>query len=207
MLVEIHPSNPEPRKIKQAADVLRDGGIVIYPTDTVYGIGCDIFNHDAVEKVCKVRRLDPDRAMLSLICKDISQVAEYAWQIDNEVFKVMKRNLPGPFTFILRSGNSLPKLFKNRKRTVGIRIPDNKIALALVEEMGRPILSASLKLDSEEVDFDEYLADPIDIREHFEHISDLIIDGGMGGIVPSTLVDCSKDEIEIIRQGSGELVY
>lgn len=207
MLVEIHPTNPEPRKIKQAADVLRDGGIVIYPTDTVYGIGCDIFNHEAVEKVCKVRRLDPDRAMLSLICKDISQVAEYAWQIDNEVFKMMKKNLPGPFTFILRSGNSLPKLFKNRKRTVGIRIPDNKIALALVEEMGRPILSASLKLDSEEVDFDEYLTDPIDIREHFEHISDLIIDGGLGGIVPSTLVDCSKDEIEVIRQGSGELIY
>lgn len=205
--MEIHPTNPEPRKIKQAADVLRDGGIVIYPTDTVYGIGCDIFNHEAVEKVCKVRRLDPDRAMLSLICKDISQVAEYAWQIDNEVFKMMKKNLPGPFTFILRSGNSLPKLFKNRKRTVGIRIPDNKIALALVEEMGRPILSASLKLDSEEVDFDEYLADPIYIREHFEHISDLIIDGGIGGIVPSTLVDCSKDEIEIIRQGSGELIY
>ncbi len=207
MLVEIHPTNPEPRKIKQAADVLRDGGVVIYPTDTVYGIGCDIFNHEAVEKVCKVRRLDPDRAMLSLICKDISQVAEYTWQIDNEVFRMMKKNLPGPFTFILRSGNSLPKLFKNRKRTVGIRIPDNKIALALVEEMGRPILSASLKLDSEEVDFDEYLTDPIDIQEHFEHISDLIIDGGIGGIVPSTLVDCSKDEIEVIRQGSGELIY
>lgn len=206
MLIEIHPVNPEPRKIKQAADILRSGGVVIYPTDTVYGIGCDIFNHDAVERVCRVRRLDPDKAMLSLICKDISQVAEYAWQIENDIFRMMKKNLPGPFTFILKSGNSVPKLFKNRKRTIGIRIPDNRIVLALVEEMGRPILNASLKLDSEDVDFDEYLTDPQDIREHYEHISDLIIDGGLGGHEPSTLVDCSKGEVELIRQGIGELL-
>ncbi|MBI1227500.1 MAG: threonylcarbamoyl-AMP synthase [Bacteroidetes bacterium] len=207
MLIEIHPVSPEPRKIKQAADVLRSGGIVIYPTDTVYGIGCDIFNHHAVEKVCKIRHLDPDRAMLSLICKDISQVSEYAWQLDNEVFRMLKKNLPGPFTFILRSGNSLPKLFKNRKRTIGIRIPDNKIALALVEEMGRPILSTSLKVDSEADDFEEYFSDPHDFREEFEKITDLIIDGGLGGQMPSTLVDCSKGEVEIIRQGAGELKW
>ncbi len=207
MFIDIHPVSPEPRKIKQAADVLRSGGIVVYPTDTVYGIGCDIFNHQAVEKVCKIRHLDPDRAMLSLICKDISQVSEYAWQLENEVFRMLKKNLPGPFTFILRSGNSLPKLFKNRKRTIGIRIPDNKIALALVEEMGRPILSTSLKMDSEADDFDEYFTDPQEFREHFEKITDLIIDGGMGGQEPSTLVDCSKDEIEIIRQGAGKLAW
>ncbi|MCF8246141.1 MAG: threonylcarbamoyl-AMP synthase [Saprospiraceae bacterium] len=205
MFIEIHPVSPEPRKIKQAADVLRDGGIVIYPTDTVYGLGCDIFNHQAVEKVCKIRHLDPDRAMLSLICKDLSQVSEYAWQIENEVFRMLKKNLPGPFTFILRSGNSVPKLFKNRKRTIGIRIPNNKIALALVEELGRPILSASLKIDREDDDFDEYFTDPLDFKEHFEHNTDLIIGGGMGGQIPSTLVDCSNDEIEIIRQGAGEL--
>ncbi len=205
MLIEIHPTTPEPRKIKQAADILRAGGIVIYPTDTVYGLGCDMLNHQAVEKACKIRRLDPDRAMLSLICKDISQVSEYALQIDNELFRILKKNLPGPFTFILRSGNSVPKLFKNRKRTIGIRIPDNKIALALVEEMGRPILSTSLKVDSEADDFDEYFTDPQEFREQFEKITDLIIDGGLGGQEPSTLVDCSKEEVEIIRQGAGVL--
>jgi tRNA threonylcarbamoyl adenosine modification protein (Sua5/YciO/YrdC/YwlC family) len=205
MYLEIHPTNPDARKIKQAADILRGGGIVIYPTDTVYGLGCDILSYDAVEKICKIKRLDPDKAMLTLICKDISQVSEYARQIDNEVFRMLKKNLPGPFTFILRSGNSVPKLFKNKKRTIGIRIPDNKIALALVEEMGRPILSTSLKLDSEE-DFDLYLTDPLDLREQYENISDLIIDGGIGGNEPSTLVDCTNDNIEIIRQGMGVLV-
>lgn len=204
MYLEIHPDNPDIRKIKQAADILRSGGIVIYPTDTVYGLGCDIMRQDAVENICRIKRLDPDKAMLTLICKDISQVAEYAWQIDNEVFRMLKKNLPGPFTFILRSGNAVPKLFKNRKRTIGIRIPDNKIALALVEEMGRPILSTSLKLDSEE-DFDIYLTDPLDLREHYDNIADLIIDGGMGGNEPSTLVDCTNDGIEIIRQGIGTL--
>ncbi|MCU0348623.1 MAG: L-threonylcarbamoyladenylate synthase [Saprospiraceae bacterium] len=206
MFLEIHPISPETRKIKQAADVLRDGGIIIYPTDTVYGLGCDIMNHQAVEKVCKIRRLDPERAMLSLICKDISQVSEYASQIDNEVFRILRRNLPGPFTFILKSGSAIPKLFKNRKRTIGIRIPDNRIAQALVEEMGRPILSTSLKMDSEMDDFDEYFTDPQDFREHFEKITDLIIDGGLGGHEPSTLVDCSKDGVEIIRQGAGILM-
>lgn len=206
MTIEIHPVSPEPRKIKQAADILRAGGIIIYPTDTVYGLGCDISNHQAVEKVCKIKHLDPDRAMLSLICKDISQVSEYAWQLDNQVFRILKKNLPGPFTFILRSGNAIPKLFKNRKRTIGIRIPDNKIALALVEEMGRPILSTSLKMDSEAVDFDEYPTDPQEISDTFEKIVDLIIDGGAGGHEPSTLVDCSNNEIEIIRQGAGTLL-
>lgn len=206
MVLEIHPVSPEPRKIKQAADVLRAGGIVIYPTDTVYGLGCDISNHQAVENVCKIKHLDPDRAMLSLICKDISQVSEYAWQIENEVFRMLKKNLPGPFTFILRSSNAVPKLFKNRKRTIGIRIPDNKIAMALVEEMGRPILSTSLKMDSDLDDFDEYPTDPQEFREFFEKITDLIIDGGIGGFEPSTLVDCSNSEIEIIRQGAGTLI-
>jgi tRNA threonylcarbamoyl adenosine modification protein (Sua5/YciO/YrdC/YwlC family) len=207
MYIEIHPVSPEPRKIKQAADVLRAGGIIVYPTDTIYGLGCDIFNHQAVENVCKIKRLDPGRAMLSLICKDISQVSEYAWQIDNNVFRMMKKNLPGPFTFILRSANAVPKLFKNRKRTIGIRIPDNKIAIALVEELGRPLLSTSLKMDSDDEDFDEYPTDPQEFREYFEKITDLIIDGGIGRQDPSTLVDCSNDDIEIIRQGAGELIF
>jgi tRNA threonylcarbamoyl adenosine modification protein (Sua5/YciO/YrdC/YwlC family) len=206
MFIEIHPTTPDRRKIKQVADLLKAGKTVIYPTDTVYGLGCDIFNHDAVDKICRIKRLDPEKAMLTLVCKDISQVAEYAWQIDNEVFRVMKKNLPGPFTFILRSGNSVPKLFKNRKRTIGIRIPNNKIALALVEEMGRPLLSTSLKLDSED-DFDQYLTDPLDLREHYENMADIIIDGGIGGSKPSGLVDCTNDSIEILRQGGEELKF
>jgi tRNA threonylcarbamoyl adenosine modification protein (Sua5/YciO/YrdC/YwlC family) len=205
MYLEIHPTSPEPRKIKQAADILRSGGIVVYPTDTVYGLGCDILNHQAVERVCKIRHLDPSKAMLSLICKDLSQVSEYAWQVDNQVFRLLRKNLPGPFTFILKSSNSVPKLFKNKKRTIGIRIPNNPIALALVEEMGRPILSTSMKMDSEHDDFDEYHTDPFEFREHFEKITNLVIDGGIGGNEPSTLVDCSRDEIEVVRQGAGAL--
>lgn len=205
MYLEIHPESPEPRKIKQAVEILKGGGIIVYPTDTVYGIGCDMLNHQAVERVCKIRHLDPERAMLSLICKDISQVAEYAWQLENQVFRVLKKNLPGPFTFILRSANSVPKLFKNRKRTIGIRIPNNNIAIALVEEMGHPILTTSLKIDSEDSDFEEYHADPQDFRAHFEKITDLVIDGGVGGQIPSTLVDCSEGEIELLRQGAGIL--
>ncbi len=205
MLLTIHPDDPEARKIKQVVEVLQSGGIIIYPTDTVYGIGCDITNHQAVEKVCQLRRLDPQRAMLSLICKDISQVAEYAWQLDNELFRLMKKNLPGPFTFILKSSNTVPKLFKNRKRTVGVRVPANNIALAIVEALGRPILSASLKNEDNMEDFDEYFTDPIDIHEKFQHQVDLVIDGGAGGITPSTLLDCTKTEFELIRQGAGEL--
>jgi tRNA threonylcarbamoyl adenosine modification protein (Sua5/YciO/YrdC/YwlC family) len=202
MLLSIHPTDPEPRKIKQVVDILASGGVIIFPTDTVYGLGCDMFNHQAVERVCKIRRLDPERAMLSFICKDISQVAQFAWQMDNRVFKLLKKNLPGPFTFILRSSNAVPKLFKNRKRTIGVRIPDNKITLAIVEMLGRPILSASLKSDDDVV---EYLTDPEEILEAFEHQADLVIDGGPGGNQPSTLVDCTGGEFEVIRQGTGDL--
>ncbi len=206
MLLTIHPVDPEPRKIKQVAGILQSGGIVIYPTDTVYGIGCNMADHQAVERVCKLRRLDPQRAMLSLICKDIAQVALYARQLDNEVFRLMKKNLPGPFTFILNSGNAVPKLFKNRKRTIGIRIPSNRIAQAIVEELGNPILSASLLMEDSPEDFDEYFTDPLDMHDHFQHQVELVIDGGPGGNVPSTLVDCSQDGFEIIRQGAGELI-
>ena len=207
MLLKIHPDDPEVRKISQVVEVLQAGGIIIYPTDTVYGIGCDITNHQAVERVCKLRRLDPQRAMLSLICKDISQVAEYAWQLDNELFRLMKKNFPGPFTFILKSSNAVPKLFKNRKRTVGVRVPDNHIALALVEALGRPILSSSLKIEDSPEDFDEYYTDPIDVHDIFQNQVNLVIDGGIGGNIPSTLVDCTKDEFELIREGAGQLTW
>ena len=200
MLLKINPDNPEGRKIKQVAETLSQGGVIIYPTDTVYGLGCDIFNPKAVEKICRLRGLKPEKAMLSFICKDISQIAEYAFQIDNDVFKSLKRNLPGPFTFVLKSNNQVPKLFKNRKRSIGVRIPDNNIARNIVEELGRPILSLSLKSDDEIL---EYFTDPIDIYDDFKKLVDIVIDGGMGANVPSTVVDCMGDEMIVIRQGAG----
>lgn len=202
MLLKINPDNPEGRKIKQVVESLQKGGIIIYPTDTVYGLGCDIFNPKAVEKICRLRGLKPEKAMLSFICEDISQVSDYAYQIDNEVFKVLKKNLPGPFTFVLRANNTVPKLFKNRKRTIGIRIPENNIARTIVQELGRPILSISLKSDDEIL---EYFTDPTDIFDDFKKLVDIVIDGGIGNNNPSTVVDCTGDELEIIRQGSGVL--
>ncbi len=207
MLIQIHPENPEDRKIQRIVELLTQGGIIAYPTDTVYGLGCDIFNHSAVEKVCRLRGLDPQRAMLSFICKDISQIAEYAWQMDNDVFRLLKKNLPGPFTFILRSGGAVPKLFKNRKQTVGVRIPDNKIALGIVEALGHPILSTSLQIEDSDADFDEYYTDPLDIEDAYGNRIDAVIDGGLGGNEPSTLVDCTKAEFELIRQGKGSLAW
>jgi tRNA threonylcarbamoyl adenosine modification protein (Sua5/YciO/YrdC/YwlC family) len=202
MLLDLHPDNPQPRKVQQVVQSLQNGGVIIYPTDTVYGIGCDIFNQKAVERVCQIRRLDPAKAMLSFLCKDIAQVAQYAWQMDNDVFRLLRRNLPGPFTFILRSNNTVPRLFKNRKRTIGVRIPGNPITLAIVEALGHPILNASLKSEDEE---EEYLAGPGLIDDLYGNQVDWVIDGGTGGQVPSTLVDCTVQPFEIIREGAGVL--
>ncbi len=202
MLLRINPDNPEARKIRQAVEILQNGGVIIYPTDTVYGLGCDIYDNKAVEKICKLRGLDPVKAHLSLICRDISQVSGLTQQIDNHVFRILKKNLPGPFTFVLNSNNQVPKMFKNRKHTIGIRIPDNNICMAIVEELGRPILTASLKSDDEIL---EYFTDPIDIYEDFKKLVDLVIDGGIGGNVPSTVVDCTGPEPVMLREGAGVL--
>jgi tRNA threonylcarbamoyl adenosine modification protein (Sua5/YciO/YrdC/YwlC family) len=204
MIQTIHPQNPDQRKIAQVAEMLRKNGVVIYPTDTVYAIGCDMMSKEAVERLCRIRHLDPQKAMLTLICKDISQVAEYAAQIDTPVFKLMRRNLPGPFTFILPAGSKTPKLFINRKKTIGIRIPDNAILMALIEELGHPILTASLKTDDDVV---EYFTDPEDLHDQYQNLVDAVIDGGPGGIVPSTLVDCTGQEPELIREGAGEIKW
>jgi len=203
MLFKINPTHPEGRKIRQVAEKLDEGGIIIYPTDSVYGLGCDIFNQKAVERICWIRELDSAKAMLSFICKDISQISEYAHQLDNDVFKLMKRNLPGPFTFMLRSNNKVPKLFKNRKRTIGVRIPDNPITMAIVEELGRPILTASLKSDDALL---EYETDPSEFYDDYKKLVDIVIDGGIGQVEPSTVVDCTGDEPVILREGIGELV-
>lgn len=202
MLLRINPDNPEARKIRQAVEILQNGGVIIYPTDTVYGLGCDIYDNKAVEKICKLRGLDPVKAHLSLICRDISQVSGLTQQIDNQVFRILKKNLPGPFTFVLNSNNQVPKMFKNRKHTIGIRIPDNNICMAIVEELGHPILTASLKSDDEIL---EYFTDPIDIFEDFKKLVDLVIDGGIGGNVPSTVVDCTGPEPVMLREGAGVL--
>lgn len=202
MLLKIHPDNPSDRKIQQVVDVLRKGGIIIYPTDTIYGLGCDIENSKAVDRICKLRGLDPVKANLSFICTDISQVAQYTKPIDNEVFKLMKHNTPGPFTFILNSNNQVPKMFKNRKRTVGVRIPSNHIPLAIVKALGRPILTTSLRSADEIL---EYFTDPIDIYDDFEKLVEVVIDGGMGSNVGSTVVDCTSNDPEVIREGAGEL--
>lgn len=202
MLIEINPINPDERKIKQVVEVLSQGGIIIYPTDTVYGLGCDIYNHKAVERICRLRGLDPEKAMLSFICQDISQVATFATQIENQVFRVMKHNLPGPFTFILKANNQVPKLLKNRKSEFGVRVPDNRIVMAIIKELGRPILTTSLKSDDEVL---EYFTDPIDIYRDFEKLVDVVIDGGPGGNVPSTIINCTGSEPELIREGAGQL--
>ena len=203
MLLKINPDNPEQRKIQQVVDSLAKGGVIIYPTDTVYGLGCDITQPQAVEKICRLRNLDPAKAMLSFICSDISEVAAYSLPISTPVFKLMHKNLPGPFTFVLNSNNQVPKLFKNKKRTIGIHIPDHPIPLAIVKTLGRPILSLSLKSDDEVT---EYFTDPEDFKDDFIKLVDFIVDGGNGKNVPSTVVDCTGEEPELIREGVGVLL-
>ena len=204
MLIRIHPDNPDDRNIQRVVDCLQDGGIVVYPTDTVYGIGCDITNRAAVEKILRFKDINTKKTNLSFICYDLSQISDYVKPIDNSIFKLMKRNLPGPFTFILEANNNVPKLFKNNKRTVGIRIPDNRIICKIVEALGNPVLLTSVKCDED--DEDEYITDPELIEERRSYIADIVIDGGIGGYMGSTVVDCTSGEPEILRQGKGELI-
>ncbi|MEL6141222.1 MAG: L-threonylcarbamoyladenylate synthase [Bacteroidota bacterium] len=202
MLLDINPQNPQQRLINKLVSILEEGGVIIYPTDTVYGIGCDITNRKAVAKVAQLRGLDPGKALFSFICEDISQVSEYAAQINNDVFRVMKHNLPGPFTFILKANNKTPKILKNRKETIGIRIPDNNIVMSLVKGLGRPILTSSLKSDDEIL---EYFTEAEDIYSDFGKRVDAVIDGGPGGNVPSTIIDCTGPEPVLQREGAGVL--
>ena len=204
MLFRINPSNVEWRKIRQIADILKDGGIIIYHTDTIYGLGCDINNQKAVERICRLRNLNYKTANLSFICKDIGQISRYTKTIDNQTFRTLKRNLPGAFTFILPSNNEVPKLFKNKKRTVGVRVPDHAVPLAIVEELGRPILTTSLRSDDEIL---EYFTDPQDIYEDFKSKVDAFIDSGYGSNMPSTVVNMVNGEPEIIREGLGQLNF
>lgn len=196
----IHPKNPEPRKIGHVVGILARGGIVIYPTDSVYGIGCDLFNRKAISRLCHILGIKPQKLDLSFICHDLSHISEYARKIDTPVFKVLKKNLPGPFTFILESSSRVPKILDINKKTVGIRIPDHAITRAMVRELGNPVITSSIKDDDH---IKEYTTDPEEIYEDFKHTVDLVIDGGPGGNVPSTVLDCTQGEFQIIRQGLG----
>ncbi|KYG82390.1 L-threonylcarbamoyladenylate synthase [Roseivirga echinicomitans] len=199
-LIRIYPENPEQEKIDYIVSVLRDGGVIIYPTDTVYGIGCDFSNTKAVERVCKIKNVKPQN--LSFICYDLSEISEYVKQLSTPVFKVMKKVLPGPYTFILNSNSSVPKILNAKKKTVGIRVPNNSIPRLLVKELGRPIITSSIQGEDDVI---EYSTDPSLIFEKYENLVDIVIDGGYGGNVPSTVIDCSNDQFEIIREGLGEV--
>lgn len=199
MLLHIHPQNPQPRLVKQVVECLKDGGIIAYPTDTIYGLGCDIFQHKAIERICKIKNVDPQKAQLSFICRDLSNLSDYTKSIDTPLYRMLKNYLPGPYTFILPASKLVPKMLQSKKSTIGLRVPDNTICQHILNELGNPILSASLPGDMVE----EY-TDPEIIFEKFEHLVDLVIDGGIGGMIPSTIVDCTTNEWTVLRQGLGE---
>jgi len=200
MLVKLYNDNPNPRVISQVVELLERGGVIIYPTDTVYGIGCDIYKPRAVERVARIKGLKPEKAQFSFICSDLSHLSDFARSVDNRTFKMMKAYLPGPFTFILQASNNVPKSFKNNNKTVGIRIPDNNIIREIVRQLGHPILTTSLRDEDEII---EYQTDPELIHERYLDLVDMVIDGGYGGLIPSTIIDCTNEEPEVLRQGLG----
>jgi len=196
--LHIHPDNPQPRSIKTIAECLSDGGVIIYPTDTIYGLGCDIFQHKAIERICRIKHIDPSKAQLSFICYDLSDLSRYTKSIDTPLYRLLKRYLPGPYTFILPASKEVPKILKSKKDTIGLRVPDNTIARDIVKTLSHPILSTSLPGDMVE----EY-TDPELIYENFKNLVDIVVDGGPGGMLPSTIVDCTQDELRLVRQGLG----
>ncbi|MCX6160883.1 MAG: L-threonylcarbamoyladenylate synthase [Ignavibacteriae bacterium] len=202
MLIHIHTENPEPRKIKIVAECLNDGGIIIYPTDTVYSLGCNLYNHTAIEKISSIKNIDPKKANYSLVCHDLSHLSDFVFSIDTPLYRVMKKALPGPYTFILRANNNVPKIFRSKKKTVGIRVPANLISRSIVRELGNPVTSTSIH---DLNDIDEYIRDPEIIYEKYGNLADIVIDGGFGNIEPSTVLDCSEGDIVLIRKGLGNL--
>lgn len=198
VLIQLHPDNPQPRLIKQVAECLKDGGVIIYPTDTIYGLGCDINQHKAIERICKLKNVDPQKAQLSFICRDLSHLSDYTKTIDTPLYRMLKSYLPGPYTFILPASKQVPKILQSKKSTIGLRVPDNTICRNILQELGNPILSASLPGEMVE----EY-TDPEVIQENFGDKVDFVIDGGIGSMIPSTVVDCTTSDWTIIRQGKG----
>jgi tRNA threonylcarbamoyl adenosine modification protein (Sua5/YciO/YrdC/YwlC family) len=198
MLLRINPDHPQSRHIAQVKQCLEDGGVIVYPTDTIYGLGCDIFQHKAVERICRIKQVLPAKAQLSFVCHDLSSLSAYAKQLSTATFRLLKEHLPGPYTFILPASKQVPKILQSKKQTIGLRVPDNTIARTIVKELGRPVLSASLP--GEMV---EHYTDPESIHEQFGKLVDMVIDGGAGGIVPSTVIDCTGPEPVVLRQGAG----
>lgn len=198
MLLYVHPANPQLRNIKVIIDCLMDGGIIIYPTDTIYGLGCSIFQHKAIEKICRLKNLDPRKAQFSFICNDLSDLSTYTKSISTPLYRLLKTYLPGPYTFILPASKQVPKILKSKKETVGLRIPDNKIACTIIKELGHPILSTSLPGEMVE----DY-TDPEIMYENFKNQVDMVVHGGLGGMVPSTVLDCTVEPPALIRQGLG----
>lgn len=204
MLLKLYEKSPDQKVIQKVVDLLRVGGVIIYPTDTVYGMGCDITKARAVERVARIKGIKPEKAKFSFICSDLSHLSDFARHVDNDTFKLMKASLPGPYTFILNASSQVPKSISHKRKTVGIRIPDNNIILEIVRQLGNPILTTSLKEDDEIL---EYPTDPELIAEEYGDLVDAVIDGGYGGIIPSTVIDCSGDEPVVIREGLGEVDY
>ncbi|GAB2484100.1 L-threonylcarbamoyladenylate synthase [Algoriphagus taiwanensis] len=200
--IRLYEENPDPRRVRQIVDILRNGGIIIYPTDTVYGLGCDITNQKAVEKICKIKGINPKKHNFSFVCADLSNISQYTRVITKPVFKMMKKGLPGPFTFILEASSQVPKILHSNKKTVGIRVPNHGVPRAIVEELGQPILSTSIHDEDEII---EYSTDPELIFEKYQNLVDVVIDGGYGSNVPSTILDCTGDEVVLIREGLGNL--
>ncbi len=201
-LIKIHPENPELRKIDKVVSILKKGGVVIYPTDTVYGIGCDIFNQEAVERICRIKGMDCEKNSLSFICYDLSDISEYVKSLDTPVFKLMKKTLPGPYTYILNASNKVPKMIAPKRKTVGIRIPDHNVPRLLVKRLGHPIITTSIRDEDEVI---EYSTDPELIYEKFKDLVDIVIDGGYGNNIASTVVDFTNGEAEVVREGLGTL--
>lgn len=199
MLLEVHPDNPNPRNVKTIVECLLDGGIIIYPTDTIYGLGCDIFQHKAIERIARIKNVEPAKAQLSFVCYDLSDLSKYTKSISTPLYRLLKSYLPGPYTFILPASKEVPKILQSKKSTIGLRVPDNNIARTIVQQLNHPILSASLPGDMVE----EY-TDPELIYANFSNQVDIVVNGGTGGMIPSTVVDCTKDTYEVIRQGAGE---
>ncbi|MGN6617159.1 MAG: L-threonylcarbamoyladenylate synthase [Ilyomonas sp.] len=199
MLLQVHHANPNPRHIKTIVECLLDGGVIIYPTDTIYGLGCDIFQQKAIERIARIKHIEPQKAQLSFICYDLSDLSKYTKSISTPLYRLLKSYLPGPYTFILPASKEVPKILQSKKSTIGLRVPDNNIARTIVQQLDHPILSATLPGEMVE----EY-TDPELIYENFKNLVDIVIDGGIGGMVPSTIVDCTKEDYEVIRQGAGE---
>jgi tRNA threonylcarbamoyl adenosine modification protein (Sua5/YciO/YrdC/YwlC family) len=202
MLLKIHPETPGHRQVQKAIEIFKGGGVIIFPTDTVYGLGCDVFNHKAVERVANIKGISLDKAHFSFICHNLSHLTDYARHVNNPTFKLMKQHLPGPYTFILEAGSNVPRIFRNRKKTIGIRVPDNRIILEIVRELGNAVLTTSIHDEDEVLD---YTTDPDLIYDHYRNLVDAVIHGGFGNNIPSTVIDCTGELPVVIRQGMGKV--